>query len=49
MAQAALDLLTDPERHAAFRTAARRLALMRYDTRLVLPQYEAFYREILAT
>jgi N-acetyl-alpha-D-glucosaminyl L-malate synthase BshA len=49
MAQAALALLTDPERHAAFRTAARRLAVTRYDTRLILPRYEAFYQEILAT
>ena len=47
MARAALEVLTNPERHAAFRTAARQRAVSHYETSLVLPQYEAFYQEIL--
>jgi N-acetyl-alpha-D-glucosaminyl L-malate synthase BshA len=47
MARAALALLTSPQRHAAFRTAARQQAVTRYDTHLILPRYEAFYQDIL--
>lgn len=48
MARAALELLADPARHAAFRQAARRRAVERFDAALVVPQYEAFYQEIVA-
>jgi L-malate glycosyltransferase len=48
MAEAAHSLLANPSRLTAFRTAARRTAVERFDTRLIVPQYEAHYREILA-
>jgi N-acetyl-alpha-D-glucosaminyl L-malate synthase BshA len=48
MARAALAVLTSPERHTAFRAAARQHAVTRYETRLILPRYEAFYREVLS-
>jgi N-acetyl-alpha-D-glucosaminyl L-malate synthase BshA len=48
MARAALEVLTSPERHAAFRVAARQHAVTRYETSLILPRYEAFYRQTLA-
>lgn len=47
MARAALELLTDRERHAEFRQAARRRAVGQFDTSLIVPQYEACYRETL--
>lgn len=46
MARAALNLLADRERHAAFRASARRRAVAYFDTSLIVPQYEAYYREI---
>jgi glycosyltransferase involved in cell wall biosynthesis len=46
MARAALALLTDRQRHAEFREAARRRAVAHFDTNLIVPQYEAYYREI---
>lgn len=48
MARAAQALLDDPARHAAFREAARHRAVTQFDTTLVAPQYEAYYREIIA-
>jgi N-acetyl-alpha-D-glucosaminyl L-malate synthase BshA len=47
MARAAVALLNDPKRHAEFGEAARRRAVSEFDTGLILPQYEAYYREIL--
>ncbi len=47
MADAALALLTDASRHAAFRAAARRRAVERFDTSQIVPRYEAYYRDIL--
>lgn len=46
MARAALALLTDPRRHAEFRQAARRRAVAHFDSTLILPRYETYYREI---
>jgi L-malate glycosyltransferase len=46
MAAAALALLTDPPRHRAFREAARSRAVSQFDTALVVPQYEAYYRQV---
>jgi N-acetyl-alpha-D-glucosaminyl L-malate synthase BshA len=46
MARAALALLADRQRHAEFRTAARQRAVSLFDTSLIVPQYEAYYREI---
>jgi glycosyltransferase involved in cell wall biosynthesis len=47
MAQAALALLTDDSRRAEFGAAARRRAVEHFDTSLIVPHYEAYYREIL--
>jgi len=47
MAAAALALLTDASRHAEFRAAARRRAVEQFDTTLIVPRYEAHYREVL--
>jgi N-acetyl-alpha-D-glucosaminyl L-malate synthase BshA len=46
MARAALALLTDRQRHAEFRTAARQRAISLFDTSLIVPQYEAYYQKI---
>jgi N-acetyl-alpha-D-glucosaminyl L-malate synthase BshA len=48
MADAALALLTDSARQAEFRIAARRRAVEHFDTAMIVPQYEAYYRDILA-
>jgi N-acetyl-alpha-D-glucosaminyl L-malate synthase BshA len=47
MAEAALVLLTDPSRHASFREAARTRVMSQFDTSLIVPRYEAYYREIV--
>jgi glycosyltransferase involved in cell wall biosynthesis len=47
MARAALTLLTDNARHTEFRAAARQRAVEHFDTPLIVPQYEAHYREVL--
>jgi N-acetyl-alpha-D-glucosaminyl L-malate synthase BshA len=46
MARACLTLLNDRGRHQEFRNAARRRAVSHFDTGLIVPQYEACYREI---
>ena len=46
MADAALTLLTDSARHRAFRESARTRAVTQFDTSLIVPQYEAYYRQI---
>jgi glycosyltransferase involved in cell wall biosynthesis len=46
MARATLALLTDGPRLAEFREAARRRAVEQFDTGLIVPQYEAYYRKI---
>jgi N-acetyl-alpha-D-glucosaminyl L-malate synthase BshA len=48
-AQAArvLDLLTDQTRYDAMSRAARQTAVTRFDTALVIPQYEQYYEEVL--
>jgi glycosyltransferase involved in cell wall biosynthesis len=47
MAAAALTLLGDASRHAEFRAAARRRAVEHFDTTLIVPRYETYYREVL--
>jgi N-acetyl-alpha-D-glucosaminyl L-malate synthase BshA len=47
MARAALELLTNDSRHAEFRAAARQRAVEHFDTTLIVPRYEAYYREVL--
>ena len=46
MAGACLALLNDRERHQEFRHAARRRAVSHFETSLIVPHYESFYREI---
>jgi N-acetyl-alpha-D-glucosaminyl L-malate synthase BshA len=47
MAAAAVELLTDPVKHGLFKTQARRRAERFFDAERIIPQYEAFYEEIL--
>ncbi len=46
-AQRFLDLLSDPSLHARVSAEARRTAEGRFSTGLIIPQYEAYYRQIL--
>ena len=46
MASVCLALLHDPSRHSEFRRAARQRAVDHFDSNLILPLYEAYYREI---
>ncbi len=48
MARAALCLLQDSARHAEFRAAARARAVTQFDSELIVPQYESYYRDVLA-
>ena len=47
MARACLSLLTDRERNAEFREAARQRAVTHFDASLIVPLYEAYYQEIV--
>ncbi len=47
MAAGALGLLEDEGRMERARTAARARAVILFDERLIVPQYEAYYREVL--
>jgi N-acetyl-alpha-D-glucosaminyl L-malate synthase BshA len=49
MASKAVELLSDPARHALFRTQARRRAEEHFDAVHIIPQYEALYEELLKT
>jgi len=42
-----IELLTDDELYERMSAAARRTAETRFDTKLIIPQYESYYREIL--
>ena len=50
VAQAArvVDLLTDDERHRKMAEAARRTAVERFATSLIIPQYEKYYEQTVA-
>jgi N-acetyl-alpha-D-glucosaminyl L-malate synthase BshA len=48
MARRAVDLLRDPVRHARMREAAVARA-REYSTDIVVPQYEAYYRKVMAS
>jgi N-acetyl-alpha-D-glucosaminyl L-malate synthase BshA len=48
MAERALDLLTNPERRAQMGSAAAEEVRLRYCTTAIVPQYEAYYREVLS-
>jgi N-acetyl-alpha-D-glucosaminyl L-malate synthase BshA len=47
MAEAAVALLSDPDRHQAMRQAARKTAQDRFCSTRILPRYVDFYRSIL--
>lgn len=47
MANYAIDLLANEEKLRQMREAARRRVEDRFDSELIVPQYEAFYREIM--
>jgi N-acetyl-alpha-D-glucosaminyl L-malate synthase BshA len=47
MAEAAIGLLGDPARLERFRARARERAVGTFDAERIIPQYEAFYEEIL--
>ncbi|HYM11820.1 MAG TPA: N-acetyl-alpha-D-glucosaminyl L-malate synthase BshA [Bryobacterales bacterium] len=48
MAAHAVALLSDTARYAQFAAAARRKAETQFSTDLIIPQYEQYYREVLA-
>ncbi len=47
MAQKSLELLTDDKLNQAFRKNAKKRAVTCFDRELIIPQYEAYYEEIL--
>lgn len=48
MALAVIDLLSDRDRYARFSENARKQAIKNFDIQVILPQWEAFYQEVLA-
>jgi N-acetyl-alpha-D-glucosaminyl L-malate synthase BshA len=48
MADSAIDLLRVPGKHELFREQARRRAIQYFNADQVIPQYEAYYEEILS-
>jgi N-acetyl-alpha-D-glucosaminyl L-malate synthase BshA len=49
MAARVHELIAGPSRRAAMAAAARRTAESRFSTELIIPRYEAFYREVLGS
>lgn len=47
MAAKALELLESPNLYAAFQKKARERVLDRFDSQMIIPQYEAYYQEVL--
>ena len=47
-AQRVIELLADPGLHDSVATAARKTAETRFATERIIPQYESYYRELLA-
>jgi N-acetyl-alpha-D-glucosaminyl L-malate synthase BshA len=47
MAQKSIELLSNPEKHELFKQQARRRATQSFNADQIIPQYEAFYEEIL--
>jgi glycosyltransferase involved in cell wall biosynthesis len=47
MADAALELLTDDERHRSFAEEARRQALARFEQKAVVAQYRELYQRVV--
>ncbi|MEN6625760.1 MAG: N-acetyl-alpha-D-glucosaminyl L-malate synthase BshA [Candidatus Sumerlaeia bacterium] len=48
MAEAALEILADPERRRHMGRVARRRAIDRFEAGIIVPRYEALYREMVA-
>jgi hypothetical protein len=47
LAERATQLVTDPALHAEMAAAARRTAKTRFCTDKIIPQYEAYYKQVL--
>jgi len=47
MAQKSIELLSNPKKHELFKQQARRRAKQSFNADQIIPQYEAFYEEIL--
>jgi N-acetyl-alpha-D-glucosaminyl L-malate synthase BshA len=47
MAEKSIELLSNPEKHGLFKQQARRRAAQSFNANQIIPQYEAFYEEIL--
>lgn len=47
MAEKSIELLSNPEKHDLFKQQARRRAMQSFNADQIIPQYEAFYEEIL--
>ena len=47
MAEKSIELLSNPEKHELFKQQARRRAKQSFNADQIIPQYEAFYEEIL--
>ncbi len=47
MGRYAVDMLSNPRRHAIYRENARNRAVEQYETDLIVPQYEALYERVL--
>jgi len=47
MAESGVNLLTDPELHAAVTAAGRRVVAEKFCADLIVPRYEAFYTELI--
>jgi N-acetyl-alpha-D-glucosaminyl L-malate synthase BshA len=47
MAEKSIELLSSPEKHELFKQQARRRATQSFNADQIIPQYEAFYEEIL--
>jgi N-acetyl-alpha-D-glucosaminyl L-malate synthase BshA len=47
MAQASIELLSDPPKYEAMASAARHTAQQRFCASRIIPQYEAYYREVI--
>jgi len=48
MARFAIGLLSDPERHRAYRKAARASVVSRFPEEEVVTRYEKYYEEVLS-
>jgi glycosyltransferase involved in cell wall biosynthesis len=47
MAETSIELLSNPQKHELFKHQARNRATQSFTADQIIPQYEAFYEEIL--